>query len=671
MLEARATEAREDRALIDRIRGKIRGREVARSPVPLPEHMQLVPAGELPAPKANLGQLLGAEPFKVTEEDIDDAADASYSGGATVDPAWEDLTKQMIRASCAFFAQEVLTGPAGPPYDGHFFISEHHQEWDDLVCNYDRICVLAPRDHGKTFFFNFAYPLWKASTMPWGKGFILSATAPQAERILEDIISEVEGNPELHWLIPSRKDSRKWSSKYVRFSNGHRIYARGFGTKVRGFHPDYIIGDDVLNDETAYSELVRRKQNDYWFNAVSNMITPGGQIVVVGTPFHKDDLYGEIEDNEEYEFRKYVAISPKGKALWPERYSIEENPPKGIASLPRKRREIGSVRFTREFLCEPIADDMSLFPLRLFKGDPTEQFQVKLGMPAEFWDSIGVTQRFTGVDFAMSSNVSADFTVVWTMGLDDFGNRWLIDIQRERGLPYQEQLSLINAVGRKYEPGLIFVEDNQLQRIFGDELIRTTDLPIRKFTTGVQKHALDKGVPSLRVLLENHKFRIPRGDKRSVELTDIWIEEMRSFTWQDGKLLSVGGHDDTVMACWICDQAIRFGGFKFSFGDDDFDGSLDDFLDEITGGTGGAEALDSLEAGKAQGPQKGGGAGGNGSGKSGGQGLEGEDLLRALLKRAAPKRRKLAPPPESGEGGKAKPRPSPGLGDLVDESQFW
>ena len=43
---------------------------------------------------------------------------------------------------------------------------------------------------------------------------------------------------------------------------------------------------------------------------------------------------------------------------------------------------------------------------------------------------------------------------------------------------------------------------------------------------------------------------------------------MRAFTFQDGKLQSVGTHDDTVMGCWICDQAIRAGGFSFDFGDD-------------------------------------------------------------------------------------------------------
>ena len=161
-----------------------------------------------------------------------------------------------------------------------------------------------------------------------------------------------------------------------------------------------------------------------------------------------------------------------------------------------------------------------------------------------------------------------------------------MDIQRAKGLPYQQQLSLINSVARKYGSVLVFLEDNQAQRIFGDELIRTSDLPIKKFTTGVQKHALDKGIPSLRVLLENRKFRIPRGDAHSIEMTDLWINEMRSFTFNDGKLTSVGGHDDMVMACWICDQAIRHGRFKFTFGDEytvENAGSMAELLKELTG----------------------------------------------------------------------------------------
>lgn len=482
---------------------------------------------------------------------------------AGADPVWEDFERQMIQASCAFMAQEILTGPPQAPYNGRFLIGEHHEEWDYLLTTYDRLCVLAPRDHGKTFFWDFAVPIWKILTQPNGSGFIFSSTQPQASRILGDIRYEIETNPKLQWLLPARKD--KWSENHIRLSNGHQIYARGFGTKVRGAHPTWIVVDDGLNDETAYSDVVRQKQIDYFYTAITNMIVPGGQIIVVGTPFHQADLYADLESNPEYEFRRYRAINKEKDgtevALWPERYSVR--------NLQRRRDEIGIIRFTREFQCDPIADDMSLFPGWLFKGDPVEQFNIVLGMSSEFWDAIDVT-RFMGVDFAMSSSVSADYTVVWTMGVDSYGNRWIVDIQREKGLGFQQQLSLISGVARKYEPALIFLESNQMQRIFGDELIRTSDLPIKEFVTTAQnKNALDKGVPSLRVLLENKKFRIPRGDARSIEMTDIWINEMRAFTWSDGKLQSVGNHDDTIMGCWICDQAIRRGAFNYSFGNEE------------------------------------------------------------------------------------------------------
>ena len=143
---------------------------------------------------------------------------------------------------------------------------------------------------------------------------------------------------------------------------------------------------------------------------------------------------------------------------------------------------------------------------------------------------------------------------------------------------------MIVEAARKYDPAMIYIEANQMQRVWGDELIRTTDLPIKKFTTTArEKHALDKGVPGLRVLLENAKFRIPRGDAHSVELTNVWREEMRSFTWHDGKLQSVGGHDDSVMACWICNQAISQGGFSFAFGSEDEEMSMDQMIAEMTG----------------------------------------------------------------------------------------
>ncbi len=503
---------------------------VRRTPVYIP-----VDAGR----PVGLGDLIQENRFEVNDEELNEAANTTtYS--AETDEAWDDFTLDMMRHSCAFFAQEILQGPPEPPYNGRFLIAEHHQEWDGLVAHHDRICVLAPRDHGKTYYFDFAYPIWKAFFGPRTKGFIFSSTQPQAERILEDIKQELTSNPKLRWLVPERPDI--WTKSTIRLTNGCTIYARSFGTRVRGAHPHWIVVDDGLNDETAYSEVIRDKQINYFYTAITNMIVPGGQIIVVGTPFSADDLYADLAENEEYEFRRYQAWDEKNnRALWPERYSLE--------LLMARKREIGPIRFNREFQTVPIADDMSLFPSYLFLGNPVEQMSVTLGMPLAFWLKAGIVGTFMGVDFAISSEQAADFFVAWVQGLDRWGNRWILEIDRGKGLSYSDQLSRINALGRKYQCGLIYLEANQMQRIFGDQLIRDTDLPIKQFVTGAQKNTLDKGVPSLRVLLENRKFRIPRGDARSIEMTDIWKTEMHSFTFHQGKLKSVGTHDDTVMAC--------------------------------------------------------------------------------------------------------------------------
>jgi hypothetical protein len=974
-------------------------------------------ASEMPR---GLGARFFRNQFQITDEELrEDARITAVQG----DTQWDEYLLQTISQDCAFFAREILNGPPEAPYNGHFMLGPHLLEWSELVRKSKRLAVLAPRDHGKTYFFDFAYPIWKAIKLPNGSGFIFSATQDQAVRILGDIKQELETNPKLQYLVPDTSmggKGKKWSSTAVQLNNGHRIYARGFGTRVRGAHPHWIVVDDALNDETAYSEVVRKKQIEYFYTAVSNMCIPGGQIVVVGcvipdtwvttsgglrrigdlcpasdpkaqtlwpltlqvagrsgfqetshywvngvcptkrltlqrgftlegshrhpvlmmpesgipewrklpdirvgdyvavrvgldawgpdidlrpfktrergnqryrnslqlpdtvtaelsyllglwtaegsyettgrvaiantekpirdfllswplgmrfsvsthladqhvlrvsskeflelitflggklgrchqkiipekimrgpkyvvqaflqglydgggnacattpnsvtlgttsevladqvqqlllnfgvlstrrmrppqptqrcpgaslplwvvvavaseakafgqlvgfklarkqkicdefpasiavdqraiphrraliatmreekpriprntqakfrgniaglaacatistercrdilnwfvrhgakgsateafratlveglawlpvkqiadresptvdfvvpvghsfvsngivshnTPFHQADLYADLSANEEYLFKRYQALQGAEETpLWPGRYDKER--------LEAKRREIGTIRFTREFQCEPVADDMSLFPLALFKGAPTEVFTLTLGMAKEIYERLGVT-IFMGVDFAMSSSAQADYTVIWVMGVDKWGNRWIIDIQRGKGLPYQTQLSMINELGHKYDPALVFLEANQMQRIFGDELIRTTDLPIKQFVTGAQKNTLDKGVPSLRVLLENGKFRIPRGDKRSIELTNIWIEEMRAFTWVEGALKSVGTHDDTVMGCWICDQAVRAGGFSFDFGEDiGTSGNLDKMLQD-------------------------------------------------------------------------------------------
>jgi len=467
-----------------------------------------------------------------------------------------ELYQELLRNDLSFFAEEIL----------EMEIVGHHEEWSDLVSTYsERLALNAPRDHGKSYFFSFAYVVWRIyhNWLPTTNkdmisvpkdplGYIFSNTEKQAMDFLQIIKREIYRNPKLKWLYP--KKGEKWTSKDVVFSNGYEIRARGWGSSVRGGHPVWTVCDDVLTDDVIYSELQRDKQRDYFFSAITPMVVPSGQIVVIGTPFHQEDLYKSLETNGAFFFKRYAALDEKGEALWPTRYNKQ--------TLEMRKQELGSTRFTREYLCVPISDESSLFPERVLRWNFDEEFEMPTQLSQAERNDIRI---FTGVDFAMSANVGADYSVITTIGVDKYSNYWILDLRRMKGRGLTEQLKEIQDVYNKFKPQKILLETNQMQRIFLDELVRKTSLPVVGHNTGREKSSFELGVPSLQILFENRKFRIPRATERCRQLTDILVNELKSFTFVEGKLQGVGAHDDTVLSLWLTVMAARDPGFEFSF----------------------------------------------------------------------------------------------------------
>lgn len=377
---------------------------------------------------------------------------------------------------------------------------------------------------------------------------------------MERLKDQLENNSKLWWLVPQGKTKGTWNTTQIELSNGHRIVVASMNTKKRGFHPDNIIGDDLLTDESAYSETIRQRQISFYLASVTPMLNPGpGKMIVVGTPqSSRDLLMGNLQHNEAYDFRVYPGLKD-GKPQWPARLSQEW--------LDARLKELGPLIFAREIMCKPVSTGSSLFPLTLFQGEPTEQYGLTLGMSREHWAASGMT-LYTGVDIAMSAGVGADWTVLVTIALDSFENIWIVDIQRVKGMPYHEQLALIKSVGHKYQPAVIAVESNQAQRFVADELVRTTNLPVVRTVTTAAKHSLEHGLPSLKLTFENRKLRLPRGDDHSIKMTDLLAEEFNGFTFLNGRVQSVGEHDDCPMAMFQAIKAIKLGTFSVSFGPD-------------------------------------------------------------------------------------------------------
>lgn len=507
-----------------------------------------------------------------------EAADQQLPSGE--DTCWDDVYEQMLVASLCLFAKDVLGLEIGP----------HMVEWGNLVENHDRVAINAARDHSKTTFFSYAYPIWRAWAEPGCQIYVFSATLDGSISFLEDIVygngESLKGLvniPMLEHLVPHKGDFARdpkvrLQRQDVRLTNGSRIRAVGYGKKIRGRHPKYIVLDDVLNDEDMYSETTRRKKIEYYRSAITNMASPGGQIIAVGTPFHAGDLWGWLRKNPEYVFKRYPGIYKdrhgNERALFPWRWPLDQ--------LRRKKREIGPVAFTREILCQPISDDLSIFPSQLWPPLRDETLTLRPSLQE-------IKERqlscFAGVDIALSANVGSDYFVVFVVGVDPLGNHYVVDIVRRHGWGFQEQLRLIEETCRRYDVELCFIESNQAQRVWSDEMKRSTDVPVKEFfTTAQNKYPLDRGLPSLRMLIENGKMVIPYGDAYSIEKCDIWMEEGIQFGFVDGKLQGAGDYDDTIMAWWMAEEAAKQGGFSFAMGSEKED---DEALAEMMGEDGG------------------------------------------------------------------------------------
>lgn len=454
-----------------------------------------------------------------------------------------------------------------------FDLNWHHIEWANMAQLYKKLCIIAARDHGKSYFWSNAYLIWKMYryqnprkvlnkprrelSLLSERGVLITNEMSLGRELLEMLKDNIESNDVLRErLYPDTKEN--WSKESIKCKNGARLQVKSYGTKFRGRHPAYAVVDDYLDDSALYSKDQREKFSNYFHSVIMNAVLKDGDVKVIGTPFHEKDLYGGLKTKKNWKLFEYPSIMPTGEVLWPQRYDLND--------LLEKREDQGSIIFTREHLVKPVASNSTLFTHDLVLSATSGMDQYKLVKSRENFGKI-FPLVVTGCDFAMSANVGADYTVFLTWGVEINGTMWLLHMWRVKGRKYGEQLAMLKAINRNFKPDVFMLETNQFQQIFADGA-EEIGLPIFPHNTGRDKHDLRKGLPSVVVRFERGKIKLPRGDQHSINQTDIIISELTSVAWTDKGLQGVGEHDDCPMAVWQSDLAARFilqGDFKLGF----------------------------------------------------------------------------------------------------------
>ena len=218
--------------------------------------------------------------------------------------------------------------------------------------------------------------------------------------------------------------------------------AKSVGGATRGFHPDVVVCDDILWGTTT-GELQRAA--DWFYTVLLPVLHHTGRLMMVGTPFSYNDLYAELEDRDNFTVETYPAIDTKGEALWPQRWDLE--------ALKQRENSMPAIKFAREYLCEPIHDLSSMFPMSMLeKARDSELFLLQKAEQEfdENGESAGTFgQHFVGWDPAIASDANADYTAMIILRiLPDSDEKQVVYSVHQKGLnsSAQERLSCSIAV---------------------------------------------------------------------------------------------------------------------------------------------------------------------------------------------------------------------------------
>jgi hypothetical protein len=334
------------------------------------------------------------------------------------------------------------------------------------------------------------------------------------------------------------RPSRGWAVGNITLTNGNSILERSVGSQIRGLHPQEIIIDDPLKE---FSLNGIKRVTDWFFGDMIPTLHHTASLRMIGTPFTYTDIFTELEENEAYTVRKYPCLNQLNEALWPERWNYD--------ALMQRKSEVGSLKFTREYMCIPVSTGTSLFnPEHLDECKKAGKDMILLMRQRK---KLGY-KYFVGVDPAISTD--GDYNVIIVLEVDDNKNKTVVFVDRSKNVEFRENINKLKLIGQLFQPESIFLETNTFAKSFTQELRNETDLNVHDFTTTRKKK--EEIILNLQMNIENHKIIFPRGNEESKRVTDNILEELSMFAITDsGRFEGVGAHDDLVMGLALANAA--------------------------------------------------------------------------------------------------------------------
>lgn len=271
--------------------------------------------------------------------------------------------------------------------------------------------ISVPPRHGKSEYSSKYLPSWFLGKYPDKRVILSSYEASFAASWGRKSRNLLEEHGHLFGIrvatSPSAAD--QWDIE----SHGGGMVTAGVGGAITGKGAHLAIVDDpIKNAEEAASQVIRDKIWDWWQSTLYTRLEPDGVVVVIQTRWHEDDLCGRLTaealsgDGEPWRILKLPAIDDKGKALWPERYSIDR--------LKQIKRAVGAYHWEALYQQNPTPREGNFFKVNKIK----------------FMDSVPNGLRMVRAWDLAATEGDGDYTAGVKIGVDGEGRFIVCDVKR-------------------------------------------------------------------------------------------------------------------------------------------------------------------------------------------------------------------------------------------------
>jgi hypothetical protein len=439
-------------------------------------------------------------------------------------------------------------------------------EWSNLTQLYPWSCYLCARASGKSYQWSYAFILWRlwSYTRPTAyrqdtvdnanrkETCYITNTFTLAKVQIAKVTEEIEANDLIkEKLNPYNKASIGETA--IKTETGSTLHVRGKDSMIRGLHVGACLCDDMPDESSLYSDEQREKLKELLKGTIEPIVEPYGYFLVTGTPYSSapNELYQILKADKRFYCFEYPILFPDGRPLAPDRYTFEQ--------ILAKKEELGTIVFNREYLVVPISDTSTIFPYEYLMRSVIGMETIRFASSIDDFP-FKLTRVHIGVDFAVSGNIGADYTVYSVWGKDAMDNYYLLYYYRKRGMSHNEQVDKIVQLDRLFHPNKIRCEANGFQSILSGLAKERGLKNIEPFTTTEgNKKDLYTGLPSLSAMFERGQIKCPYAIGETRQAVDLMFGEFSSITFRsdNGKLEAASGHDDVVMSSFISLNSLR------------------------------------------------------------------------------------------------------------------